>query len=173
MRRSSVKSSLAAIALFMLVAAPAAHAGVGSGDRAAELVGVKDARGRTVTLKSYRGKWVVLTFGASWCKPCKKELPAYEKLARKLKAAGKPVVFVAVNFDTDKKAGIEFMKRAGLSVVRAGYDPAGSTPKVYDPPTTPSTYVIGPRGVVRKLHEGFRGGDEKELESFLNGQLKK
>jgi thiol-disulfide isomerase/thioredoxin len=171
----SVPSLLSAVAvsLGLLLATPAANASVRSGERASELVGVKDARGRALQLKSYRGKWVVLTFGASWCKPCKKELPAYEKLARKLKAAGKPVVFIAVNIDSDKKAGKEFMKRAGLKVVRAGYDPAGSSAKAYDPPTTPSTFVIGPRGIVRKLHEGFRSGDEGDIEKYLDGQLKK
>lgn len=169
----SLRPLLAAFALGLLLAAPSAHAEVRSGERAADLVGVKDARGRAVNLKAYRGKWVVLTFGASWCKPCKKELPAYEKLARRLAAAGKPVVFVAVNIDSDKQAGKKFMKQAGLKVVRAGYDPAGSSAKLYDPPTTPSTFVIGPRGIVRKLHEGFRGGDDKDLESFLNAQLAK
>ncbi|HUH03551.1 MAG TPA: TlpA disulfide reductase family protein [Kofleriaceae bacterium] len=168
-----LKPLLAALALGLLLAAPSADAGVRTGERAAELIGVKDTRGRAVNLKAYRGKWVVLTFGASWCKPCKKELPAYEKLARKLEAAGKPVVFIAVNIDSDKKAGKKFMKQAGLKVVRAGYDPAASSAKLYDPPTTPSTFVIGPRGIVRKLHEGFRGGDEHALERYLNEQLAK
>jgi thiol-disulfide isomerase/thioredoxin len=171
----SLRSTLIALAVGvgLLLAAAPADAGVRSGERASELVGVKDGRGRAVQLKAYRGKWVVLTFGASWCKPCKKELPAYEKLARKLRAAGKPVVFLAINIDSDKKTGKEFMRRAGLKIVRAGYDPAGSSAKLYDPPTTPSTFVIGPRGLVLKLHEGFHSGDEAEIEKFVTAQLSK
>jgi peroxiredoxin len=168
--RFRVSIIAAAVAVCGLLAVPAARAEVRKGDRASEFRGVKDARGKAVTLKAYRGKWVVVTFGASWCKPCKAELPAYEKLARKL--AKKGVVFIAINIDKDRAKGRAFMKEAGLKKMRAAYDPRGATADIYDPPTMPSTFVIGPRGLVRHVHEGFRDGDDDGLARTLAKLMK-
>ncbi len=170
MKSLSISFALAAVAAFALVLAPAtADAGVDVGDRAAELVGAKDGRGRRVKLKSYRGKIVVLTFGASWCKPCKKELPAWETLAKKYK--GKGVVFLAVNIDKDIAKGKKFVKKARLRAMRAAFEPSGATVESFDPPTMPTTYVIGKRGVVRERHRGYRKGDEQHLSKVLDKLL--
>jgi peroxiredoxin len=162
---------LLAVAL-LLVPAASAQAGVAKGDRAAELVNVKDGQGRKVSLRAYRGKWVVMTFGASWCGPCKLELPAWEKLARAYKAAGKPVAFLAVNIDEDAAAGRAFIARAGLTAMRAAYDSNRSSADAYDPPSMPSTYVIDPNGLVRHLHEGFHKGDDGKLRALLDSSIK-
>ncbi|MEM9490127.1 MAG: TlpA disulfide reductase family protein [Myxococcota bacterium] len=148
-----------------------ALAGVGVGDRAVELSSAKDQRGKRVKLKSYRGKIVVITFGASWCKPCKKELPAWDKLAGKYKNKG--VVFVAVNIDKDLSKGKAFMKKAKLKHMRAVYDPSGAAADSYEPPTMPSTYVIDGRGLVRSVHRGYRSGDAKKLARELDTLLSK
>jgi peroxiredoxin len=165
-RRTALAAALAAA--FLLASQPAT-ADVRAGDRASELR-AKDGKGKRVKLKSLRGKWVVLTFGASWCKPCKKELPAYEKLARQFK--GKDVVFVAVNIDSSVKKGKKFNKRMGLRAVHAVYDPSGSTAETYDPPTTPTTFVIDPKGIVRKVHAGYRSGDDNKIRKLINKYLK-
>lgn len=161
--------ALAALVL-MAFAAPA-WAGVSKGDRAAELIAVKDASGRKLKLKSFRNQVVVMTFGASWCKPCGKELPAWEKLARTYKSKG--VVFLAINIDQDRDQGKAFVKRASLKTMRVGYEPEGGTVQSYDPPTMPTTYVIDGHGVVRYLHAGYRAGDEKALAKQLDALLAK
>jgi len=114
----------------------------------------------------------VLTFGASWCKPCKKELPALDKLAIRLEAKERlPVKFIAVNLDDTKAPGQAFMKRLGLRCIWALYDPSGRLGGSYAPPVMPSTYVIGKRGIVRHLHEGYRDGDIAKLEREIRGLL--
>jgi peroxiredoxin len=150
------------------VAAPAA-ADVDVGDRAPELVQAKDGRGKRVKLKAYKGKLVVLTFGASWCKPCKKELPAWDKLARQYKGRG--VVFMAVNIDKEPAKGEAFIKDAKLGAMQVAYEPDGATVESYEPPTMPTTYVIDGRGVVRHRHQGYRAGDEKALAAKLDALL--
>src|SRR5262245_58309663 len=81
---------------------PPARAEIRKGDRAADFVQVVDAAGKRVSLKSFRDQVVVVTFGASWCEPCKRELPAMEKLARRYEQRRAPVVFLAVNIDNEK-----------------------------------------------------------------------
>lgn len=156
-------------ALLALFVSTTASAGVEPGDRAAEFVNAKDGRGKRVKLRSYRKKVVVLTFGASWCKPCKKELPAWEALARKYK--GK-VAFVAFNIDKDLDKGKTFIKEAGLRTMRAVFEPESATVESYDPPTMPTTYVIDQRGIVRFRHAGYRAGDEKKLSKELDKLLR-
>ena len=166
--------SFVTVAAFTLpsLAVPAiSQAEVEEGDRAAELVAAKDGKGKRVKLKSYRNKIVVLTFGASWCKPCKKELPAWEKLARKYKKKG--IVFLAMNIDKDQAKGKKFMKLAKLKTMRAVYESDGATVESYEPPTMPTTYVIDGRGIVRHRHSGYRGGDEKKLAKELDKLLAK
>lgn len=176
--RQSLRRSFALAAAFLtitflgsLLLPATAAAAVGAGDRAAEFIAAKDGRGRRVKLKQYRNKIVVITFGASWCQPCKKELPAWESLARKYKSRG--VVFVAMNIDTDLVKGKQFIKEAGLKAMHAVYEPGGDTVKSYDPPTMPTTYVVDQRGIVRYLHTGYRKGDAKELAAQLDKLLAK
>lgn len=171
MHCSPIRFRVAAVAALCLFLVPAvSFAKVERGDRAADFVAAKDDRNRRVKLKQYRGKIVVITFGASWCKPCKKELVAWEKLARKYKERG--VVFLAVNIDKDVAKGKAFMKKAKLKAMRAVYEPGGTTVESYDPPTMPTTYIVDQRGIVRHLHAGYRSGDEDKLAGQLDKLLK-
>jgi thiol-disulfide isomerase/thioredoxin len=168
-RRNLLIASAALAALLTLGSAGLAAADVNVGDRAPELVQAKDGRGKRVKLRAYQGKLVVLTFGASWCKPCKKELPAWDKLARKYK----DVVFLAVNIDKELAKGKEFVQEAKLGAMQPIFEPDGATAESYEPPTMPTTYIIDARGVVRYRHEGYRAGDEKELSARLDALLAK
>ncbi|MCP4445781.1 MAG: TlpA family protein disulfide reductase [Myxococcales bacterium] len=138
------------------------------GDRAAEFVSVKNGEGKKISIKSFKKKVVVLTFGASWCKPCRKELPAYEKLAKKYDK--KKVIFIAVNIDSKVSKGKAFMKKSGVSTMLGVYDPKSSTVESYDPPTMPSTFVIK-KGIVKHVHAGFRKGDTAALKKIIDKNL--
>ncbi len=164
---AKLASSLALVGLLAL-GHGSAEAKVRKGDRAAEFVSVKDGAGKRASLKKYKDQVVVLTFGASWCKPCGKELPAYEKLAKSYDS--KKVVFLAVNIDTKTSKGKAFMKKAGLSTVVGLYDPKASTVESYDPPTMPSTFVIK-KGIVRHVHAGYRKGDVAKLKKVIDKTL--
>ncbi len=165
-----VSPLLAALAV-LAGGGPAARAEVRKGDRAADFVQVVDAAGRRVSLKSYPADVVVVTFGASWCEPCKRELPAMEKLARRYQQRKAPVVFFAVNIDTEPAKGKKFMQQAGLRAVHAIYDSAKSTVESYDPPKMPSTFIIR-GGVVRHVHAGYASGDESAVAAAIDRELR-
>lgn len=156
----------------LLLSAGPALAKVSEGDRASELKSIRDKRGKKVRLRDHRGKVIVLTFGASWCKPCKKELPAYEKLAKKYKKNGKKVVFIAINIDTERKNADAFIKEAGLETVIVGFDPEGNAVAKYEPGTMPTTYIINGKGIVKKVHAGYDKGDEKDIAAYVDKLLK-
>jgi len=158
------------VALLLCAWASEAQAGVKVGDRASDFVKIVDAKGRRASLKRWKTGVVVLTFGASWCAPCKRELPTYEKLSKKYKK--ERVVFLAVNIDSESAKGKKFMRQAGLTCVRALYDKDSSTVDSYDPPKMPSTYVIS-KGIVKYIHGGFTSGDEDELETVIDREIGK
>ncbi len=162
--------SLTVAAAMVLALSGNVDAKVRKGDRVAKLSNVTDGAKKKISLKKHKKKVIVLTFGASWCAPCKAELPALEKLAAKY--AGKKIVFIAVNVDKERAAGEKFMKEAGLKKVIAAYDTKKSAVDSFDPPTMPSTFIIRD-GIVRKVHKGYRKGDDKKLDKLIASELSK
>jgi cytochrome c biogenesis protein CcmG/thiol:disulfide interchange protein DsbE len=113
-----------------------------------------DLKQAATRLADLRGKVVVLDFFASWCEPCKKELPELEKLHRELSPSG--VLFIGINLDREQANAVEMVKRFGLTF-KVLLDPEGKVAELYDPPKMPSTYVIDKAGVLRFVNEGFDG----------------
>jgi thiol-disulfide isomerase/thioredoxin len=143
----------------LLAGASAAHADVLKvGDRLAELDVATDGNGKPIKLKSFRGKWVVVTVGADWCKPCAKELPTWDRLAGELK--GK-VVFVAVDIDDEIEVGKRFHDKLKIKHMVRAYMPSDKSGVAgnYGSDHMPSTFVADDKGVVRMVREGFEAGD--------------
>jgi thiol-disulfide isomerase/thioredoxin len=163
---SMLRIRILVAAVVVGVAAPAL-ADVNAGDRAPELDIARTEAGKAFKLKSYKGKWVFVTFGGSWCKPCAKELPAWDKMAPKYKAK---VTFVAVNIDNDSAAGKKFYNKLKVKNLTRVYLPAdkASGDDNYETGTFPSTFVIDPKGIVRLVHKGFASGDDGEMATALD-----
>jgi thiol-disulfide isomerase/thioredoxin len=167
-RRTGVRSLVFAAA-FVALSSSAAIADITVGSRAPELDIAKTESGKSFKLKSYRGKWLFVTFGGSWCKPCKKELPAWDKIAPGYK--GK-LTFVAINIDNDPAKGKKFNNELKLKNLTRVYLPAKSAAAddQYETGTFPSTFVIDPNGIVRHIHKGFSSGDVDGMKSKI-GEL--
>jgi thiol-disulfide isomerase/thioredoxin len=146
------------LALALAVASSARADVLKVGDRLAELDVATDTSGKPVKLKSLRGKWVVLTVGADWCKPCAKELPTWDKLAGEL--TGK-VAFVAIDIDDDIEVGKRFHDKLKLKNMQRVYMPSDKSGVAgsYGSDHMPATFVADPKGVVRLVREGFEAGD--------------
>ena len=157
--------------LVLVLLAGVAHAEVKKGDHFVEL-DAKTAAGKKFRLKDMAGKWVLFTFGASWCEPCHKELPAWDKVAPKL--AGK-VLFVAVNINNKAEEGQTFVESLKLKHIFPVFLPDEDSPamKAYDPDKMPSTFVIDPEGVVRHVQYGYHKGEEDALVKTLTDLTKK
>jgi peroxiredoxin len=147
----------------MLLCASTAQADLKSGDRARDFES-KTLKGDTVKLSQLRGKVVLLDFWASWCEPCKKELPLLAKMAPRLKDKG--VEIVAVNIDEKKDNAEAFMKEHGLNLTVV-YDKDHKIVGAYEPPKMPTSFVVDRAGVIRAINAGFDSGDESKLEKQL------
>ncbi|MDQ3365461.1 MAG: TlpA family protein disulfide reductase [Myxococcota bacterium] len=169
-------TAVASLVLGLVVAAAPASAGVLTvGDRAAELDVAVDASGKPVKLKAFKGRWILVTAGAAWCVPCKKELPAWDKVAGELKDK---ITFVALTLDNDIADGKRFHKKLGLKNMVIVYLPEEKSGVAarYGAATMPSSFVVDPQGIVRHVHLGFDernpGGEQKKLKAALTKLIK-
>jgi thiol-disulfide isomerase/thioredoxin len=161
------------LCLAVVLVSGVAHADVlNVGDRLAELDVATDAAGKAFKLKAYRGKWVVVTVGAEWCKPCAKELPTWDKLAGELK--GK-VTFIAVGIDDDVADSKRFHKKLKLKNMTLVYLPSAKSGVVasYGSDTMPTTFIADKSGVVRVVKKGFEEGDTGGELKKMRAQLEK
>ena len=161
------RAIVSTLLLSLFVSVPA-RAEVKAGQPAPDFEAATLAR-QPLKLSSLRGKVVLLDFWASWCEPCKQELPLLARLAPRLKARG--IEVVAVNIDDDPRNAQSFLrdKNIQLTVVAdAGKKIVGR----WEPPKMPSSYVIDQTGTVRAVNGGFVAGDEAKLESQLVALVK-
>ena len=149
----------------LVLAAALATTGVGSaradelkvGDRLAELDTAVDAAGKPFRLKALKSKWTMITFGALWCKPCAKELPAWDKLAPDWKAK---VSFIVVDLDSETASGKKFHDGLKLkNMVRVYLSPDSATAAKYGSDHMPTTLLADDKGVIRYVRGGFEKGD--------------
>jgi len=163
----------ALLALFFALRVSTAHAeALKVGDRLAELDIAVDAGGKPFKLKSYKGKWVLVTVGAEWCKPCAKELPAWDKLAPEFKDK---ITFIAINIDDNSDDGKRFFKKLKIANLLQVFLPADKSAVVakYGSDNMPTTFVADPQGVVRYVRAGFEKGDVSGEQKKMRAQLTK
>ncbi len=99
--------------------------------------------GKKISLKDFRGKIVFLNFWASWCVPCREEMPAMDRLYQEFK--DKNFVVLAVAVKDRKQDAISFVKELKLTYP-IGLDPEGEVGLLYGAWGLPTTYLIGTRG---------------------------
>ena len=101
------------------------------------------ADGRRLSLAALRGKVVLLTFWATWCQPCRDEMPLFERLHRDL--GGRGLVVLGVNAREDPAPIVEFARALDLSFPLA-VDPDGKVGAAYGVVGLPTTFLIGRDG---------------------------
>jgi len=115
--------------------------------------------GSDISLSQYKGQVVMINFWASWCGPCRQEMPLLESIYKKYNRMG--FTMIGVNVEPDSKAADEWLKATPVSFPIL-YDRDSKVSKLYNVAGMPSTVIIDRNGNLRKLHRGYQPGDENE-----------
>ena len=118
-------------------------------DFTANTLDAADGAPRVKTLADYEGEVVVLNIWATWCGPCRVEMPSIEALHRSLGPKGLKVVAVSVDDPGSEDAIREFAKEYALTF-EILHDPSGKIRQLYQTTGVPETFVIGRDGVIRR-----------------------
>ena len=126
--------------------------------------------GNILKLSSLKGKVVLLNFWATWCPPCREEIPSMTKLQRFM--SGKPFQLVAVSIDEGGRPAVDSFLKGSDFIQSAYLDPSGDATKLYGITGVPETFVIDKQGVLIKKIVGGLAWDSPEVISFLEGLMK-
>ena len=140
-----MKALAAALLVMLCGAAAAADLKLWTGGPPPALT-LKDLDGRQHRLADYRGKVVLINFWATWCGPCREEMPSIQELKNKL--AGRPFVVLAVNLDEPESRIRKFLTQMKLDFPIL-LDPGRNVAKGWNARILPATFIVGPDGRVR------------------------
>jgi peroxiredoxin len=130
---------------------------------------LKSLDGPNLRLQEQRGRVVMVNFWATWCGPCRQEMPQLNKLYEKYRGSG--FVLLGVNVDDDTRNAASVAGKLGVKFPVL-WDTDKAVSKRYDLATMPSTVLIDRDGKVRYVHRGYRDGFEDLYEKQIRELLK-
>jgi len=162
------------VALLLLLPCAPAWAGEPAaklqvGDTPPDVLG-KNPDGDAVTVAASKGTVTLVTFWASWCGPCRRELPVLDRLQR---AAGTRIKVVAVNVKDTTKDYRFIRKQLGDTPMTFTHDTRGTISDSYRVTAYPNLFVIDQDGKIAAVHLGFGEGSLDKLLEDVNALLVK
>lgn len=124
----------------------------------------KDGNGNTFSLSSLKGKVVFINFWATWCPPCRAELPAINKLYEQFKNNSK-IVFLMVDVDGKYASSARFMRKHHYNL--PVFTAEDEIPPVYLDGAIPTTVIIDKKGAMVVKHTGAANYDTPQVEKAL------
>lgn len=147
---------------------PAARAAVATG-RAAPDFTLRTGEGRNLRLAEQRGQVVMVNFWATWCTPCRVEMPHLQRIHEQYRSAG--FLLLGVSVDDDPAKALELARRMGLTFPIL-FDTDKAVSRRYDLKTMPSTMLIDRDGSLRQVHRGYKEGVEQLYAQQVRDLLK-
>jgi peroxiredoxin len=124
--------------------------------------------GRTVSLAQFRGDVVMINFWASWCGPCRQEMPLLDSIYKQYKDMG--FTLLGVNVEPDPHNADAWLKRTPVSYPIL-YDPQSQVSQLYRVQAMPTTVIIDRHGIVRFVHNGYLPGDENQYMNSIRALI--
>ncbi|UTA47894.1 TlpA family protein disulfide reductase [Simiduia sp. 21SJ11W-1] len=125
---------------------------------------LKSRDGKNIRLSDLRGQVVMLNFWASWCGPCRQEMPLLDELSKRYSRAG--FTLLGVNVEQDTAAGEKYLQDTPVNFTIL-WDPTSQVSKMYNIDAMPSTVMIDRDGNMRYLHRGYKPGYENDYKKQI------
>jgi peroxiredoxin len=130
---------------------------------------LKSREGVNIKLSELRGQVVMVNFWASWCGPCREEMPLLQQLYDRYQSLG--FSLLGVNVDEQKAAADKMLSDVPVNFPIL-YDEHSKVSKAYQVKAMPSTFMVDRDGRIRYLHKGYKPGYEDEYQQQIRELLR-
>jgi len=151
-----IRNLLAGLALTVFAASSLASSDL-AGKPAPDFA-LKSSTGENMRLSEYRGDVVMINFWATWCGPCRQEMPLLEQLYTRYARVG--FNLLGVNIDDDSSRAMDMIAELGVSFPVL-FDERKEVSKMYNVDAMPVTVIVDREGMVRFVHQGYQPGYEE------------
>jgi len=141
----------------MCAGVAASPSAVGVGHDAPDFA-LRSSAGTNLRLSEHRGQVVMINFWATWCGPCRQEMPKLEEIFSRYERAG--FTLLGVNIDEDSARAQRLADELGVSFPLL-FDEEQTVSRLYDVRAMPMTVMVDRGGRVRSVHYGYRPGMEQ------------
>ena len=130
---------------------------------------LKSATGENLRLSEYRGDVVMINFWATWCGPCRQEMPLLDDLYNRYQRVG--FNLLGVNIDDDSGRAMQMYEELGVSFPVL-FDEKKEVSKLYQVEAMPVTILVDRHGTVRHVHLGYKPGYEEKYLTEIRALLR-
>ncbi|MBK8186996.1 MAG: TlpA family protein disulfide reductase [Cellvibrio sp.] len=125
--------------------------------------------GENLRLAELRGSVVMLNFWASWCGPCRQEMPLLDAMSQRYSAAG--FVLLGIDVEEDNTDAKKIVKDLKISYPIL-FDTENKVSKLYSVETMPTTVMVDKKGKIRFINHGYKAGDENKYRDQIRELIK-
>jgi peroxiredoxin len=130
---------------------------------------LRSATGENLRLSEYRGDVVLINFWATWCGPCRQEMPLLDDLYGRYQRVG--FNLLGVNIDEDSRRAMQMVQELGVSFPVL-FDENKEVSKLYEVAAMPVTILVDREGIVRHVHHGYKPGYEEKYLTEIRSLLR-
>ena len=152
-----IRNLLAGVVFSVFAASSLASSGL-AGQPAPDFA-LKSSSGQNMRLSEHRGDVVMINFWATWCGPCRQEMPLLDELYSRYQRVG--FNLLGVNIDDDSSRAMEMINELGVSFPVL-FDAAKEVSRLYQVDAMPVTVIVDREGNVRHVHQGYKPGYEQK-----------
>ncbi|MDH3336938.1 MAG: TlpA family protein disulfide reductase [Gammaproteobacteria bacterium] len=157
-----IRKFLVGLAFSVIAATSLASSGLEG--RPAPDFALKSSSGQNLRLSEHRGEVVMVNFWATWCGPCRQEMPLLDELYSRYQRVG--FSLLGVNIDDNSSKAMNMVSELGVSFPVL-FDSRKEVSKLYEVEAMPVTVLIDREGTVRYVHHGYKPGyEEKYLDQI-------
>ena len=157
------------IALVFCVFAASSLASSGLEGQQAPDFALKSSTGDNLRLSEFRGDVVMINFWATWCGPCRQEMPLLDELYSRYQRVG--FNLLGVNIDDDSRRAMQMIDELGVSFPVL-FDSRKEVSKLYEVEAMPVTVIVDREGTVRYIHHGYKPGYEDKYLDQIRSLLR-
>ena len=150
-----LRNTIIALVFSAFAASSLASSGM-EGQKAPDFA-LKSSTGENLRLSEYRGDVVMINFWATWCGPCRQEMPLLDELYNRYQRVG--FNLLGVNIDDDSRRAMQMAEELGIDFPVL-FDATKEVSRLYEVEAMPVTVLVDREGTVRYVHHGYKPGYE-------------